>query len=43
MLIINAFKDFADGLSRGFGLFFSQRNDHTEAAVTAGFGPRRRR
>lgn len=30
MIILNAFRDFADGLSRGFGRFFSERNDHVE-------------
>lgn len=33
MLIINAFRDFADGLSRGVSLFFTQRNDYTERSV----------
>lgn len=28
MIIINAFRDFADGLSRGLGLYFTERNDH---------------
>ncbi len=27
MLIINAFRDFADGLTRGFGLFFTDRRE----------------
>lgn len=30
MIILNAFRDFADGLTRGFGRFFSERNDHVE-------------
>lgn len=26
MIILSALRDFADGLSRGFGLFFTERN-----------------
>jgi hypothetical protein len=33
MIILNAFRDFADGLTRGFGLFFSERNDHVERSM----------
>jgi hypothetical protein len=33
MIILNAFRDFADGLTRGLGLFFSERNDHLERAI----------
>jgi hypothetical protein len=33
MIILNAFRDFADGLSRGLGLFFSERNDHVERTM----------
>lgn len=33
MFLINAFRDFADGLSRGLGLFFTERNDHVERTV----------
>lgn len=29
MIIFNAMRDFADGLSRGFSLFFTERKDHT--------------
>jgi len=29
MIILSAVRDFADGLSRGFSLFFTERNDHT--------------
>lgn len=29
MIILNAVRDFADGLSRGFSLFFTERNDFT--------------
>lgn len=34
MLIINALKDFAEGLSRGIGLYFTERNSFTETALT---------
>jgi hypothetical protein len=33
MIILNAFRDFADGLTRGLGLFFSERNDHLEGTM----------
>jgi len=33
MIVFNAFRDFADGLSRGLALFFTERNDHTARAV----------
>jgi hypothetical protein len=33
MIILNAFRDFADGLSRGLSLFFSERNDHVEQTL----------
>ncbi len=33
MIILNAFRDFADGLTRGLGLFFSERNDHLERTM----------
>lgn len=33
MIILNAFRDFADGLTRGFGLFFSERNDFVERTM----------
>lgn len=33
MIILNAFRDFADGLSRGLGRFFSERNDHLERTL----------
>jgi len=26
MLFVNAMRDFADGLARGFGLYFSERD-----------------
>ncbi len=29
MIILSAVRDFANGLSRGFSLFFTERNDHT--------------
>jgi hypothetical protein len=33
MFIITALRDFANGLSRGLGLYFTERNDFTERAV----------
>ena len=30
MLIINAFRDFVEGLARGVSLFFTERNDYDE-------------
>jgi hypothetical protein len=27
MTVFSAFRDFADGLTRGFSLFFTERND----------------
>jgi len=36
MIILNAFRDFADGLSRGLSLYFTERNEHTARA----FDPR---
>ncbi len=37
MSIMNAFRDLADGVARGFGLYFTERNDHLERAVTPRF------
>ena len=34
--MITALKDFVDGLSRGFGLFITQRNDHASRSVAPG-------
>jgi hypothetical protein len=31
--MLNGFKDFFEGFSRGLGLYFAERNDHTEAVV----------
>ena len=36
MQIFSAFRDFADGLSRGFSLFFTDRNDNLEKALAPG-------
>ena len=36
MIIFNAFRDFADGLSRGVSLFFTERNDHVERSFMPG-------
>lgn len=33
MILFNAVRDFADGLSRGLTLFFMERNDYTERTV----------
>lgn len=33
MTLLNAFRDFADGLTRGLGMFFSERNDHLERTL----------
>ena len=41
MIILNALRDFADGLSRGLSLFFTERNDFTERATMPGRSPRR--
>jgi len=43
MLIINAFRDFADGLSRGLGLYFTERNDHVERTMVPSANTRRKR
>jgi hypothetical protein len=37
MSIMTAFRDFADGLARGLGLYFSERNDRLVRAITPGF------
>ncbi len=29
MIVLNAVRDFADGLTRGFALFFTERRDLT--------------
>jgi hypothetical protein len=34
MLFINALRDFADGLTRGFGLFFSERREMTAETLS---------
>lgn len=36
MFVFNALRDFADGLSRGLSLFFTERNDFTERALMPG-------
>ncbi len=43
MSIIAAFRDFTDGFARGFGLYFTERNDYLARAVTPGFKPKSRR
>lgn len=42
MIVFNAVRDFADGLSRGLSLFFTERNDHTARALTPGAPARKR-
>ena len=36
MIIINALRDFADGLSRGVSLFFTERNGFAEKPFMPG-------
>ena len=36
MILFNAFRDFAEGLSRGVSMFFTQRNDHLERSLMPG-------
>ena len=36
MIIFNALRDFADGLSRGFSLYFTARNDYTVKSTMPG-------
>ncbi len=33
MIVFSAMRDFADGLTRGFSLFFTERNDFTERTM----------
>jgi len=40
MAIMTAFRDLADGLRRGLGLYFTERNDHLEHAVAPRFRPK---
>ena len=39
MIIINALRDFADGLSRGVSLFFTQRQSVAERPFMPGRSP----
>lgn len=41
MIIINAFRDFADGLSRGLSLFITERNSYTERTFMPSAGTRK--
>ncbi len=41
--ISNALRDFADGLSRGFSLFLTERNDFTALTVEPRVPPLSRR
>ena len=36
MTLISTFKDFIDGLSRGFGLFLFERNDMAQRTTAPG-------
>lgn len=43
MIIFNAFRDFADGLTRGVSLFFTERQEHVERSMMPGrTNPRQR-
>ena len=42
MIILSAVRDFADGLSRGFSLFFTERHDNTARSVQPLDNPVRR-
>jgi hypothetical protein len=45
MLFINALRDFADGMTRGLGLFFTERHEYTTTVTAPGLAgrPRSRR
>jgi hypothetical protein len=43
MLIIAALRDFAEGLTRGLGLYLTERNSFTEMTLTPRIPPRDRR
>ena len=36
MSLLSSMRDFADGLSRGFGLFFTERHDFVGQATAPG-------
>lgn len=42
MNVINAFRDFADGLSRGLSLFFTERPDSAGRVPASGHSQRQR-
>jgi hypothetical protein len=42
MIMFNAVRDFADGLSRGLSLFFTERSDYVERTVMPAATTRRR-
>ncbi len=42
MSLFNALRDLADGVSRGLGLFITERNDFTEKVTTPGVYTRKR-
>lgn len=41
MTFLVGIKDFFGGLTRGFGLFFTERNVHTLGATTPGLSARK--
>jgi hypothetical protein len=43
MSIIASLRDFAVGVSRGVGLFLTERNDYTATVMTPGLSSRKRR
>lgn len=40
MIVFNAMRDFADGLSRGLSLFFTERREHTVRVLAPAPQPR---
>ncbi len=42
MIIFSAMRDFADGLTRGFSLFFTERSEYTARTMTPAPRPRKR-
>ncbi len=41
MAFLTGLKDFVDGLTRGFALFFSERNDYVITASVPGISARK--
>ena len=40
VIMANVFKELVFGLSRGFGIYFSQRNDFMALVMTPGSAPK---